>query len=345
MRPIVHIGYHKTATTWFQQSYYPLSSSHRWVPRELARRALLDPDGFAFDADDARRILHDPSDPRPPVICEENLSGYLHNGGLHGLMAPEAARRIKAVFPDAIIVIMIRAQPQMLAASYVQYVRGGGTYGARRYLLPDRYVQGASRHRYKAPRFAFEHFEYDRLVAYYDGLFGRQNVIVRTYEALQSDAATFMAELAAAIGLELDIASVPVTVKNKSFGQATILLGRLLGLFTARSVMDKAFLVSIPGFYEVRRITMKAFAAVDPTPSGVAVLPRALIRHAQERYAASNERLAAMRPLNLATLSYPLPTLAPNDIPLDAVIQAGGLPSALIGLIPVLTRAAELVLT
>lgn len=306
MRPVVHIGFHKTATTWFQSQVYPNAISHRWIPRDRARRALLDPNGLSFDADEARRQLLDPADPRPPVICEENLSGYLHNGGLHGLMAPEAARRIREVFPDALIVIMIRAQPQMISASYVQYVRGGGTFGPRRYLFASDYFTGARRHAYKLPLFAFEHFEYDRLVAYYDALFGPDNVLVLPYEALRRDADGFLDRFADLAGMLLDRAMISHASANRSFGRLTIATGRLLGLFTARSVVDKAYLISIPGFYELRRLLLKLVSRYDAPAIPEKILGYPIVRHIRAHYAASNRRLARMRTLSLREFGYPL---------------------------------------
>lgn len=313
MRPVVHIGFHKTATTWFQRQVYPRALSHRWIPRERARRALLDPNGLSFDADEARRQLLDPSDRRPPLICEENLSGYLHNGGLHGLMAPEAARRIRLVFPDALIVVMIRAQPAMISASYVQYVRGGGTFGPRRYLFPGDYLTGARRHAYKSPRFAFEHFEYDRLVAHYDELFGRDNVLVLPYEALRRDADAFLDRLAEDAGMTLDRGAIRHVAANRSFGRMTIAAGRLLGLFTARSVVDKAYLLSIPGFYELRRMLLKLISRYDVPAAPEKILGQRIVDHVRAHYAASNRRLARMRTLGLRELGYPLEEEAARD--------------------------------
>lgn len=310
MHPIVHIGYHKTATTWFQRNVYPLAASHRWVPREAARQALLDPFGLSFDPAAARRELADPHDCRPVVICEENLSGYIHNGGLHGLMAPEAARRIKAVYPDARIVMLIRSQPAMIAATYVQYVRGGGTYGPRRYLFPGRYLTGAFRHPYKAPRFAFEHFEYDRLVTFYDALFGRENVTVLPYEELRRDAVAFLARMRRELGLGLDPGAVVYKRANRSFGPLTILAGRLLGLFTARSVIDKAHLFSIPGFYELRRPILNALSRLERPAAPETILGRPLVEHIRACYAPSNRRLARLRDIDLRGLGYPLEPVA-----------------------------------
>jgi hypothetical protein len=309
VRPIVHIGYHKTATTWFQRNVYPLATSHRWVPREATRQALLDPFGLSFDPAEARRKLTDPHDRRPVVICEENLSGYLHNGGLHGLMAPEAARRIKAVWPDARIVMLIRCQPAVIAASYVQYVRGGGTYGPRRYLFPGRYLTGAFRHPYKAPRFALEQFEYDRLIGFYDALFGPANVTVLPYEELRRDPEAFLARMGRELGLVIDQAAVAHRRANRSFGPLTILVARLLGLFTARSVIDKAYLFSIPGFYELRRPILNALSRLERPATPETILGSALVEQIRTHYGPSNRRLARLRDIDLQGLGYPLEPL------------------------------------
>lgn len=315
MRPVVHIGYHKTATTWFQKQVYPRAVSHRWIPRQQARQAFLDPNGLCFDAELARRQLADPVDRRPPLICEENLSGYIHNGGLHGLMGPEAARRIRQTFPDAVIVIVVRAQPQAIAASYIQYVRGGGTYGTRRYLFASRFLTGAFRHAYKAPHFAFEHFEYDRLVAYYDSLFGRENVLVLPYEALRDDPDAFLDYLEREAGIRLDRGAVRHAKSNRSFGLLTIAAGRLLGLFTARSVVDKLCLVGIPGFYELRRHILKLFSRFDAPAGPERVLGRRMVAYIRSRYAASNRRLALLRPFDFAALGYPMDAEAGMPVP------------------------------
>ena len=35
MSVIVHIGYHKTGTTWFQKRFYPRVTSHRYIEAQL----------------------------------------------------------------------------------------------------------------------------------------------------------------------------------------------------------------------------------------------------------------------------------------------------------------------
>jgi hypothetical protein len=104
---------------------------------------------------------------------------------LLGFLSKEMAHRIQAVFPDARVVIFVRSQPEMIAACYQQYVRGGGTYPVRRYLWPLDHLRGAAAQPYKIPRFSFDHFDYERLVAHYIELFGRERVHVFAYEEVQ----------------------------------------------------------------------------------------------------------------------------------------------------------------
>ena len=67
-RPIVHIGYHKTATTWFQKSIWPSLASHDWVPRKVTQEALLNPPGMHFDPAEARRVLGLEGRAKPVVL-------------------------------------------------------------------------------------------------------------------------------------------------------------------------------------------------------------------------------------------------------------------------------------
>lgn len=304
-RPIFHIGYHKTATTWFQKSVWPAATSHAYVPRSRARAALLDEPGLHFDPERARGLLDMAPDARPIVVCEENLSGYIHNGGLHGLLAPEAARRIKALFPDARILIFLRNQPDVIRATYAQYVSGGGTHGLKRYLFPHDHVQGALRYPYKAPGFSFAHFEYDRLTGFYDALFGRENVHVMLFEMLrQGDA---LVRIEAELGVTFDRGRIDPAARNRSLGRAGLFLLRGVNLFTRQSVVDKRVLIDIPGWHLVRHGAKALFARIPGLGSGAPLALGAQIEaHVRSHYAESNRRLAALRDLPLAENGYPL---------------------------------------
>jgi len=311
-RPIVHIGYHKTATTWFQKAFYPSVANYAYVDRDRVKQAFLADPPFAFNPEKARAILA--LDPQmPPILCEEGLSGYLHNGGLGGYLTAEVARRIKAVLPDARIVIFIRSQPSMVASCYQQYLRGGGTYSVRRYLFSENYLQGAAAESYKVPRFSFAHFEYDRLVAYYDGLFGCENVLVVPYESFARDAAGTLAMMTAEFGLEV-AEQEPRKFhhrQNQSYGAVLVPLARFLNLFTYRTVGDKRVLFHIPFWYSARRFVLERLNATGlfgAPPGPEKLLGKDVVRWIERRFAESNHRLLTLRQQPLEELGYPLDT-------------------------------------
>jgi len=301
-RPIVHVGYHKTATTWFQNRVWPAADSHDYVPRVVAQRAFLSPPGMHFDAAAARRELRLDERERPVLLSEENLSGYPHNGGMHGLIGPEMARRIHAALPDARILIFVRNQHAIVRATYAQYVAGGGTWSLRRYLSGKAGKHGAVTRAYKAPAFEWEHFEFDRLVAEYDALFGSESVHVIPYEAL-SDPRTLLLRLRRELGVTVPIQLAAERPANRSLGRGALRALRIVNLFTRQSVVNKTTLVDLPGGQVLRHI---AKAALKRMPSRPLRLPPDLAARVEEHYAAPNARLAAMRCLPFAALGYPL---------------------------------------
>ena len=301
-RPIVHVGYHKTATTWFQKSIWPSLTSHDWIPRKVTQEALLDPPGMHFDPAAARRVLGLDRRTKPVVLSEENLSGYIHNGGLHGLIGPEMVRRIHAVLPGAQIVIFIRSQPDAIRASYSQYVAGGGTYSLDKYLHTHKRVYGALRAPVKAPAFEWEHFEFDRLIGLYDGLFGRENVFVYPYEGLKQPEALFK-QLEEDLGIEFPQGVTARRGANVSHSERGMNGLRFANRFTRQSVANKDWTMDPPGGHAMRNVVRFFLKAV---PGGPFRLPRDVIEEIRRYYAPSNRRLAELRDLPLAELGYPI---------------------------------------
>lgn len=302
---IVHLGYHKTATTWLQKQLFPLATSHDFVPRKTVQEAFLVPSGMHFCADKAAEVLALGGRNRPVLLSEENLSGYLHNGGLHGFLAPEVARRIKAVLPEAQIVIFIRNQFEICRATYAQYVSGGGTWGQKRYFDTARHVCGALTRPWKAPAFEFEHFEFDRLVAHYDALFGRERVHVYPYEWLK-DRPALIARLEADLGLSLDVLPPEKSRSNTSLGGAGLTVMRAVNLFSRQSVVNKDRIVDLPGGQALRHGAKWLVARVPGMNRRPARLSGRLRERIAHHYPESNRRLMALRDLPLAELGYPV---------------------------------------
>ncbi|MBF9032117.1 hypothetical protein HKCCE3408_17090 [Rhodobacterales bacterium HKCCE3408] len=188
--PLIHIGYHKTATTWMQthlftpQHGYRMLASHQEIHERIVR-----PHGLLFSARPMRELIAERTAGLPAghvaVISSEILSGHPFYGGQ---MSDTYAERLHAIAPGAKILISIRAQLKILPSVYMQYLLRGGT------MRYDQFFGGTDWPGF----FGFEpaHFEFDRLVALYQQLFGAKNVFVLPQESLAADSRAVTAELA-----------------------------------------------------------------------------------------------------------------------------------------------------
>ncbi len=48
--PVIHVGYPKTASTWFQKAFYPHLRSPRYIGRDALKAELADWNALDFDA-------------------------------------------------------------------------------------------------------------------------------------------------------------------------------------------------------------------------------------------------------------------------------------------------------
>lgn len=309
-RHIVHIGYHKTASTWFQKNYYPRVTNAQLIPRATVVQGFLGQSALLWDKERAKALLGLDVGKRK-ILCEEELSGYLHNGGLFGCLSKDMVERLQKTAPEADVVIFIRNQADIISACYAQYIRGGGTASVNRYLWPKRYLsKGAESRYYKIPRFSFDHFDYWPLISRYIEYFGAGRVHVFAYEALRKDPDEFLARFEQE--LELEVAPDPanrIKRRNISYSLPIMYLARFLNLFTRRTVQDKYYLVHIPFWYSVRRFILETLNKLPFTgtrPSPEQLLGKANLAYIQKRYSDSNAKLARELNLPLAQLGYPV---------------------------------------
>lgn len=290
--PLFHIGYHKTATSWFQQVFYPRVRNRRYVPQVKVRSAFLAPHALHFDPAQARHVIGERYEGL--ICCEENLTGGLHSGGLAGCQSKDMALRIRAAYPDAHIVIFIRDQVEAIASAYVQYVKGGGTHAIDRYLFGGERLGPRAPERDEIPRFRFEHFAYDRLIAHYDTLFGEERVHVYRYEDFRADRRAFLTRYARRHGLDVAIDEIELNIVNPGLGLAALLAMRMANFLTRRAVADKGCLLHVPGWYKISRRAMRRLASSgwSGRPARAdEIMPATLIQAIGHRFRESNLRL------------------------------------------------------
>jgi hypothetical protein len=306
-RPILHIGFHKTATSWFQSAVYPRATSHRLIDRDLVRSVFMDSDAFDFDPVAARARLKDGDGLAPPLLCEEELSGVLHIGAASTFIAKEVANRLHATLPDAQVVIFVRSQVDAAASWYLQYLKEGGTASARRYLFPDEYLFPGRLMLFKTPRFDFSQLDYAGLVGIYDQLFGCENVHVFAYEDLPDDGAAVLAGLQRRTGLTLADDDGPAGRINPAYRRGIIPIARAANLFTARQVANKRTLLHLPFWFRIRWEALEKLNSLPlfgGRPRAEKLIGADACRWIEQRFAKSNAWLAERMGRDLAALGY-----------------------------------------
>lgn len=295
----VHVGYHKTATTFLQRSLFARADtfSAPWSIEDLDR-LLARPAPFTFDALTARAELEFCAavGDGPVVVSHEDLVGHPFSGGFAG---PEIADRLAAVFPEMRVLVVVREQASMLVSIYKQYVRGGGARQLEQLVEPlpnDRRV----------PAFTLEHYRYDRLVDHYQRALGPERVRVLPFELLRAEPDRFVAEVCEFVGAAppADLGSSPVNVGVTAGG---VRLKRLLNRWFVRDAINPTPIIAIAGAPRATTALVRRLERAVPGPlrrRGEARLARRAEVIVGDRFASSNTELARLTGLELAPLGY-----------------------------------------
>ena len=246
MAPIlIHIGYHKTGTKWLRGGLFlNKAAGYSWIDKDTAPvRGLIREHPLEFDAEAARRdfepLLAEAETKRlMPVICWGRLAGQAFSGGYD---TKEIADRLRAVFSDGRILVVVREQRSMIVSTYKQYVKAGGPCTVEDFLQP-----GADQG-WRIPLFDFEYFEYHRLLGYYRSLFGADNVLALPYDELVRDRRGFLARIGEFAGRPVpeEVLGEMSDAKRRNPAQSALVLGatRVLNRFGPRNELNPAPLV------------------------------------------------------------------------------------------------------
>ena len=254
MEPVFHIGYHKTATSWLQRSYFRLHPEIMLLGNYLApwddpflSYLITSPHG-KYDpirgASLVREIAQDSaeSDEMRKVLMfsAERLSGHPFSGGFDSF---RIADRIAESFPNAKIVCVVRDQVDMIRSVYKQLISEG---------YPGTLEQLIDSRSWKTASFDLGYFEYDRLVSHYFSLFGSGRVCVLRYELLRDDIDEFLKQLCGFLGIEYMSPEKGSGKVNLSLPDASIALVRRLNYFRTSELYPLP-LMDIGKFYIVFR--------------------------------------------------------------------------------------------
>jgi hypothetical protein len=304
---LLHIGLQKTASTWLQDKVFESAAvGFATVGGEaVVKRQLIAPDDIEFDATACRsafmeRIEAVGAERLVPVLSAERLSGDMLYGAYDSV---RLADRLAETFPGAKVLIVIREQRRMLFSTYQQYVKVGGLLGVGDYL-----TRASKSHPWPCD---LRRYEYDRLIAYYHGLFGREHVLTLPYELFRSEPAGFVHGIAAFAGASPEPGVVEALkfgkVVNRSWPPAGIAVKRRLNWLVRERMNPWA---PVDGRSTAgRRLTRAARELGRNAPEGVAARIEQGMRSriaslVGDRYGESNRRTSELIGLDLAPFGY-----------------------------------------
>jgi len=224
----VHIGYHKTATTWLQEVFFNrhpqiayLGKAQSYPVPDLIDifHSLYEDSDTRFSVAENRMRFKKIMESHPLMsqqktigMSDEGLSG---GGDWFGSQPQIVADRIREVFADneVKIIIGIREQVSMINSIYTEYLKWGGTKSLERLL----FQKG------QPGRFLIDKVQYSALIGYYMNLFGREQVFVYLLEEIKEDEQ----KVADDISVFLDIDRIDVKAGSRCIAGLSSKLGKI----------------------------------------------------------------------------------------------------------------------
>ncbi len=301
-RPLIHIGYQKTASTFLQKKIFadetvfvrpwgahPAPAIEHFVlqhPQKFDANAIRDDFGTYQD--------------RIPVISHEDLSGYPIKGWYY---AETVAARLKKTFPDARVLICCREQVSMIVSQYFQYIRQGGTDTLER-LIDDTDMRIGRR-----PVIRKEHFEYDLMHGIFSQHFPDDQLLMLPHELLAQQPDVYFAKINGLLGTTLTPPEQKKAVHQKRSGAAAQ-VERVFNKFVDHPG-------NLPADYKDYPLAMRAqnrlVRYIDDFTKKYTNLGQRFEKKVERiatdsigtYYSGSNARLAALLDCDLSALGYP----------------------------------------
>lgn len=246
---LIHIGYHKTGTTWFQKELFTRHDMGfiPWsAPRNHVHRIFAIPGPLSEPPTDLVRLMLDEARKVTDagkyfVISHERLTGYPASGCYDSEII---LKRLKRYFPNAKISCLFREQTAMINSMWRQQIVDGGSLSLKQFLYPpEEYIR-------RVPSFDRDVYLYSRLFRKYTDEFGADNILFAPYEHFLQDPGTVLFQLASLLENSAMRTCVEELVEgmkrpNPSLSLTVIHIQRILNLLFARTQMSPNCLLDL----------------------------------------------------------------------------------------------------
>lgn len=179
MKVFLHVGMHKTATTFLQAVIFSKIKNVNFIHNfELGSKVYED---------------------KLNIISNEGFSGNTYHPFKSAEERYIKADRLKAMFPDAYVLVGTRMHLTWMPSLYSQYLKRGGA------LTYEKWKENVDP----------DYFDYDRYITYLKKLFGEKKVHVYKFEDLKENHHKFVLGICAF--LEVDVPEYKNKVYQKGF--------------------------------------------------------------------------------------------------------------------------------
>jgi hypothetical protein len=245
----IHIGLHKTATTFLQDEIFPnLEGLHYTRKEDITEliREITIHDQTISNIDSIKDRLAATFSGDRNLISGESLSG---NPFLQYINRTNTLDKLRSMFPNAKIIIGIRSQVGIIASMYKQYIKCGGVK-----TLSDLTAPPMDIHQPAYEYFNLSTFKYNALIKKIEDCFGRDNLYIYVYEDLIDNQARFLSGLLNFLGATLP--TIKPQPKNISPSDSEICLMRIANMIF-RTLRKNYGLPRPLGYYTVIRFLGK----------------------------------------------------------------------------------------
>lgn len=301
---VIHVGLHKTATTFLQYSVFPQATEYLYLTRPYTQlnhafNRLQYADPTMFNLEDLRSEV-EALNVESILLSDESFSGkptyfsYINRTLI--------AERLSKIFPNAKILLVLRDQIDIMVSHYSSYIKM--PYGTKQ--IEDLFWKPGADFSFKdgkKPKHEWEHdgiyyntnelhihmdcFQYHSLVQMYRSLFGSCEVLL--YEDLRHSPNAFAKNIGNLLGINVEMERLKR--ENKSLSASELAKKRFSN--RAASPFNSKY---------VRKGLDIALKAAPPVPTRD--LRSVISTHVGNYYAEDNAKLKLALP-NLSWNKYP----------------------------------------
>lgn len=232
MRKIfLHLGLYKTATKYLQEIVFPQIEEIEFLRKEKYERELLSPlqyqDWLAFDGSEEKireNIFSWTTTDKPLLLSNELFSGniFFQSYNRYPLL-----KKLKAIFPEAKILLTVRGQRHMIDSIYREYVSQGGCDSLNSFVKP--HTTGSILN--LAPALDLESLKYSKYLDAITDMFAKENCCFLPYELLLDNWEEYLRKIFNFLGTDADIQSFTNSKKHLSIGNGSVKWLRLANKF------------------------------------------------------------------------------------------------------------------